>query len=79
MSILVKKRMIIVCAIFLCSLFSFDVCLAQLDSVNNHAALVGRWADGPCYTATVVDHIAYFGNGGYLPVPQAGELRITWI
>lgn len=42
--------------------------VTQGDSIDNHATLVGRWADGPCYAVTGVDHIAYFGNGGYLEI-----------
>ena len=49
-----------------------------------NVSLVGRWADGPCWTETVKGNYAYIGNGGYFSIldisnPTSIELvsRIT--
>lgn len=40
---------------------------------GENLSLLGRWAAGPCRTATVVDAVAYFGNGAYLEIVDFGD------
>ncbi|RPH97160.1 MAG: T9SS C-terminal target domain-containing protein [Calditrichaeota bacterium] len=40
--------------------------LSQLESEN--CTLIGRWAEGSCYTVLAEAGIVYFGNGGYLQI-----------
>ncbi len=35
---------------------------------SENVSLIGRWANGACFAADVVDDIAYFGNGAYLEI-----------
>jgi hypothetical protein len=40
---------------------------------SQNIALIGRWANGPCYAVDVVGDIAYFGNGAYLEIVDWSE------
>lgn len=40
----------------------------HLKAQQQNTTLLGRWAEGPCYTIDVSGKIACYGNGGYLEV-----------
>lgn len=44
---------------------------SNLNSVavdGNNTTLIGRWANGPCYSTKIVGTTAYIGNGSYLDI-----------